>query len=247
MQIIFFFLIFFLFPLKSLSLFSQALHLQLSLPPSHLPSFDHLSSSTCRGWWHGVTKKRVTQHGNRGDDPSYIENHDRTQNLWHQQKPNKENHQSTKHQSQRNPQHQRREPCQCYLRNHHLRRHQRHGQPIVVFDFFFFLVGLVAVVAVVVVVVVVMVVGWWLWWWFGLFCLFVSLVMIVGYGWNGGFVAVVVVVVVLVVMVVLGGGLIFFFFFFLWLIVVEIVASGVVVEGLVARWKVFMVNIFFLF
>ena len=42
---------------------------------------------------------------------------------------------------------------------------------------FFFFVGLVAVV-----VVVVMVVGWWLWWWFGLFCLFVSLVMIVGYG-----------------------------------------------------------------
>ena len=138
MQIIFFFLIFFLFPLKSLSLFSQALHLQLSLPPSPLPSFDHLSSSTCRGWWHGVTKKRVTQHGNRGDDPSYIENHDRTQNLWHQQKPNKENHQSTKHQSQRNPQHQRREPRQCYLRNHHLYWHQCHGQPIVVFDFFFF-------------------------------------------------------------------------------------------------------------
>ena len=147
MQIIFFFLIFFLFPLKSLSLFSQALHLQLSLPPSPLPSSDHLSSSTCCGWWHGVTKKRVTQHGNRGDDPGYIENHDRTQNLWHQQKPNKENHQSTKHQSQRNPQHQRREPCQCYLRNHHLRRHQRHGQPIVVFDFFFFFWWV-----------------WWLWW-----------------------------------------------------------------------------------
>ena len=239
MQIIFFFLIFFLFPLKSLSLFSQALHLQLSLPPSPLPSSDHLSSLTCCGWWHGVTKKRVTQHGNRGDDPSYIENHDRTQNLWHQQKPNEENHQSTKHQSQRNPQHQRREPCQCYLRNHHLRRHQRHGQPIVVFDFFFFWW-----------------VWWlwwrwwwwwwWLWWWDGLFCLFVSLVMIVGYGWNGGFVVVVVVAVVLVVVVVLGGGLIFFFFF-LWWIVVEIVASGVVVEGLVARWKVFMVNIFFLF
>ena len=238
MQIIFFFLIFFLFPLKSLSLFSQALHLQLSLPPSPLPSFDHLSSSTCRGWWHGVTKKRVTQHGNRGDDPSYIENHDRTQNLWHQQKPNEENHQSTKHQSQRNRQHQRREPRQCYLRNHHLYWHQCHGQPIVVFDFFFFFFFFVGLVAVV--VVVVMVVGWsflfvcefgydcglWLKWWFrSCGC------RRRGFGGCGC----------------VGWWFDFFFFFFLWWIVVEIVASGVVVEGLVARWKVFMVNIFFLF
>ena len=61
--------------------------------------------------------------------------------------------------------------------------------------FIYFSVGLVAMV-------VVMVVGWWLWWWFGFFCLFVSLVMTVGCGWNGGFVAVVVVIVVLVVLVV---------------------------------------------
>jgi len=63
----------------------------------------------------GETENRTPQNGESGNDGSHVEHHHQSENPRHQHKPNEKCHRSAEHESHRNPQKQRREPCRRYL------------------------------------------------------------------------------------------------------------------------------------